>query len=76
MKRYTIIDPRGGGYELHKAGCRDLQHPSKRSYNMKDTLEAESPEAFLADWFNDEMQEMGFSSDDCRVFPCCKRGDS
>ncbi len=70
VMEYTIIDP-GNGYELHKAGCRDLARLGKRA-DIMSTFEADSVAGFLDAYFDGELRDMGYSPDDCRVFPCCR----
>ena len=67
---YTIIEP-GKGYELHRAGCADLKKPGKRT-DILETFEAANVDAFLDEYFDEEMVDLGYSPDDCKVFPCCK----
>ena len=68
MKTFTIVDP-GSGYQLHKAGCAHLKRPSMRA-DIVETIHAASVDDALDRYFDAELREMGWSPDDCDVYPC------
>jgi hypothetical protein len=71
-KTYTIIDP-GSGYQIHRAGCAHLSRGRQRHAEILETISAPSLDAALGQYFDSEMLDMGWSPDDCHVFPCAEQ---
>jgi hypothetical protein len=63
----------GGSFELHIAGCSDLNSP-KYSMSTKDTITASSVDDAVAQYIDDQMIDQGWSTSDVKIFPCARSG--
>jgi hypothetical protein len=74
MPKFAICNSTKGYWDVHKAGCADVAKNIKnRQYNGQPWI-VEAPDARTAA-INDcdaELQEMGYTPDDYKIFPCCK----
>ena len=59
-------------WHLHKAGCRDL---AANKYVMSEQFIVEADTGAIAadEFIDDEMIEMGWTTEDIRVFNCATR---
>ena len=56
---------------VHREGCKDIERDA-RSHGSSVYGPFETVADALADYLDEEMIELGYSSQDVRVFPCCK----
>jgi hypothetical protein len=55
---------------VHREGCKDIERDS-RTHGSSVYGPYDSVEAALADYLDEEMEDLGYSEIDVRVFPCC-----
>lgn len=70
--QYVMVST-GGGWELHIAGCSDINHP-KYSLSTKDSIDADSAADALDQFLDEQMQSQGYTKSDVRVLPCARSG--
>lgn len=58
---------------VHKAGCRDIQKDAaKHGCALRDVRHFAGVDAALGDWVDGEMQELGYTPDDVKIFSCAR----
>lgn len=55
---------------VHKVGCRDIQRNKDANWAVE-YGPYDSVEDALSSYIDSEMEEMGWSREDVKVFPCC-----
>lgn len=73
MPRYAIVLTTHADWEVHRAGCSDVERMQRRyQTNAVDVVETETPEAAVALWLDDELRDMGYDESAFRIMPCSK----
>jgi len=57
---------------VHKEGCRDIPRNIQDNWGVQ-YGPFDSVEEALSDYIDSEMEEMGWTREDVKVFPCCYR---
>lgn len=70
--QYVMVST-GGGWELHIAGCSDINHP-KYTMSTKDSIDADSAADAVEQFLDEQMQSQGYTTSDVRVLPCARSG--
>jgi hypothetical protein len=65
--------PTGERWQIHKLNCRDIEKLVKRG-DRAEIINAESPEALVAAELANGLSESGWTAEDFRIMPCCRRG--
>lgn len=55
---------------VHRTGCQDIERDARE--HAAQVYEHETLADALADYIDGEMSEMGYSTEDVKVYPCCK----
>jgi hypothetical protein len=56
---------------VHRAGCKDIER-DVRAHASSVYGPYETIEEALDEYIDAEMEELGYSRSDVRIFPCCK----
>lgn len=63
------------GFVIHRADCRDIAKTEEPLHGAMRIGEADTIKEAMALILDEEITEMGFTTNDVKVFPCCKAAD-